>query len=194
MKRTAGLTMPEILVVTAILIFLGTTLWFVLGPSVKAKRWEMRVKNDLRQILVATHQYTADNDGEYPINIWSFAPHVPKGIEEFPETSPLRAGTSGHAKYFFVYGLAQRNRYECHPLAERFDESRHAIVKASFFGKIVGEYQRPFYSLPGHPPKYITSKDHKVLGIRLDGALGWHRDMDTWQMEWLTVGGSPCPE
>ena len=66
-KRQKGLTVIELLVITAVIMILATMI-VVIGRKVKASSYSTLCLNNLRQISVALLSYYNDH-GEYPVGL-----------------------------------------------------------------------------------------------------------------------------
>jgi len=184
-KSKRGITLVEVLVVTAIVASLAAVLWMVLAPAAKKRALQARVTSDLRQIADAINQYMGDDDDRYPLELWDLKTTDP-GINlkppttraEFPECD------SGPGWYYFTQPERVVQGEKTYDAVFPFDPQSNPIVKAHFMCRLPGGTEGFTIVLPDGKQEHHAGPLRYDLGARLDGSVGWFDALEEWEIEY----------
>ena len=186
-------TLIEVLVVSAIIGILAATLTILIGPSMKRKGLETRIRSDLRQFSAAINIYMSDHDGGYPQDIdKDMSPRLNMRVPELdtPTPSPY-GGWQGEARYYYPYPWPVQCREKRYDFEIDFDPDVHPITIADFYRQDRGGEETRRVRLAGivsrRPMKNIWS-----LGVRLDGSVQWYPHLDAFRAEAIGFSHLPC--
>lgn len=106
MKKNAGFTLGEVLVVTAIFFIMIA----ILGPFVKmARKYARKINcaNNLRKIGLGLHSYAAEHDDKFPPNLEALYPNYVEdpGVFDCPATKSV--GTRENPDYSYNAALTE---------------------------------------------------------------------------------------
>lgn len=180
--RAPGFTLVEIVVVMGIILVLCAVLWFALGPAVRAKGWEARIRSDLHQIAVAIDLYRQDYDDRLPLSLASLPKTTPQKIDGWPQVSSYSLGypTDGTYKYMMSHRMQV--------FQERFAKVKwrpedDPIVLATFFRRATGARIRKCFEPVEGQIAWHKMDEVLVLGAFVDGSVRWTDIDPQWHME-----------
>ncbi|MBX3119469.1 MAG: prepilin-type N-terminal cleavage/methylation domain-containing protein [Fimbriimonadaceae bacterium] len=182
-KKTRGATLPEILIVIAIIAILCVTLTLLLRPVVMRKSHETAIRVDLKQNVSAINLYMSDYDGNYPNYLHSLEGSY-KYVKGRPELADY-PGSHGLPEYSLTYNWGVRIAEKRRPLTTKFDPVSDPIVKAEFFPRSLGFINKRYFSSPkqGFANSISKTEAFEVLGGYLDGHVKWCPMLSDWEDE-----------
>jgi hypothetical protein len=182
MKRK-GITLVEVLVVTAIVVSLVAVGWMLLAQAAKRRALEVGVRNDLRQFVVALTMYKSDYDGVYPLGADALHRHVPNvPLEPTNIREPLPGCGAGSVEYHFTRNISILTLEKKYHAEYPFDERVNPVVKTPGICRKPGTTQEFVFYGAGHwQPRVREVK--LVLGAKIDGSVGWFDSLEQWEEE-----------
>ena len=194
MKRhVRGISLVEVLVVTAIVAVLSAIIWLFLGPRTKVSAMERAVGADLSQLVVATHLYMADHDGEYPNWPRDLAPRTPLkmrtfiGFENTDENS-LKEGDIRRIgdEYYLAYHCFARRADAVRTPVHPWDENKWWLWSAPL-EKIGPRRTMELFGNCFKPPVYMPQRSVLHYVAYLDGRVKWANRADNLWIEENTM-------
>ncbi len=184
-----GITLVEVMVVTLIIAAAASLAYFALMPSAKRKSREVQVKSDLHQFALAISAYRVDFDDRLPAShegliAWS-GDRLPNWTLDESYIEPHNSTWAGPVRYFYTMPWSIQQIDEKVPLKTPFNEAENAIVKASFWRKVVGDRMIPHkVTLWPSGEEFDSGRfPLKVLGARIDGSIGWFWSTEDFEIE-----------
>lgn len=140
MKKNAGISLVEIIVVMAILMLLSATIWLVVGPSMHKKSYERTCASNMKQIATAVKLYATDNDDQIPVR-WNDS-RLASYIKTDPQNlnCPEAATLLGKKRFAYEYemeakailgGLIKTRDLGKGRIAPEYDPDHDALLKCT---------------------------------------------------------------
>ena len=197
MNRKRGITFAEVLIVVAVILVLAAVVWLALGPAIRKKTFEARVRNDLAQIVVAINIYRGDYDDSLPRSFDALPKDVPRKIKGYDWNrhriyAPSLSYDQG--RYFYTQPQIVQDFIRAGRIHARFDPDHHPIVTAEFFE--LQHMGKKWVEFRHHGPNGGTEKglSFHCLGVRLNGSVGPVLSRDEYRHEFancLSFHGFP---
>jgi prepilin-type N-terminal cleavage/methylation domain-containing protein len=187
-----GFTLIELLVVIAIIaILIG-----LLVPAVqKVRDAANRISstNNLKQIVLATHNCADTNSGSLPPTLGAY-PTTTNGIDWGAPYLPSKFGT---AQYFLLPYMEQDNVYNSTQVNGGPGSSHNAFHQSNAWwidrGGRIKTFQSPADpSMPASGTGWATGDDGNARGLT-SYALNWHVYRGGWDEDWQVGGVSRYP-
>lgn len=195
MKHRKGITLPEVLIVVAIVLSLLVLLWFALGPTALGKGKEARIRSDLMQIHLGMQLYRSEYDGHLPPSHRALATVTGKDLKRPEWTKEVEADCGvGRAFYFYARSRTILEGEGTYDPVFRYDAAKHPYVKSNFHCRRTGGKVRVinFRDPKDRVGEARIVPEILVLGVREDGGQGWFWQTEQWELEYAdkrTFGG-----
>lgn len=183
--KTKGITLIEVVVVTAIVAVLAMVAWLVLGPSMRVRGLETRIRSDLKQIVSAINIYMADHDGQYPLRRESLPKTIAWSIPGLPRHGSVGGGQMGGNFYWYTF-IVQQQRYDAKFARYRFAPEADPIVKGQMLRRDTKMRVNEVDFFYPCREEIRSEKNLLVLGARLDGSIDWFPVYSTFEREFAT--------
>lgn len=137
LSKLRGLTLVEVLVVTAILAALVSILVFALRAS-KGHGLEAHVRAELQQLSAAINIYMSDYDDRYPISLRAVKKHLPEAPTNPSRLEEPLPGCSSNVYYNYTRNIEFLRGEARYTAQYPYDIRVDPIIKAPFFCKNTG--------------------------------------------------------
>lgn len=187
--RSRAFTVAEIVIVVIIVIILSASILVVVGPPLRAKSQEARIKSDLRQCAGIIALYQSDHDEHYPLSRLSMNAY---GYPSGPSELSYSRGYYLPADYNLQYDYWHRLVEEKHTLKHRWLPEDHTVVKEAFFVRKMGRYRPLMYQGPtrGWVRSNVDQVRLQGLAVSVDGHCKWVDLLEEWEDEYSWYLGS----
>lgn len=188
MKHRKGITLPEVLIVVAIVLSLLVLLWFALGPTALGKGKEARIRSDLMQIHLGMQLYRSEYDGHLPPSHRALATVTGRNLErpEWTKEVEVECGV-GRAIYYFARSIATIEGEKTYEPVFQYDAKKHPYIKSNFHCRWTGGQIRVIH-FRGPKDRVGEAKvqpEILVIGVTEEGSLGWFWQTEQWEYEYM---------
>jgi len=170
-------TLVEVMVVISIVIVVTTTIWLAVGPAVKSKGVETRIRSDLRQIVTAINIYRADNDDRLPTGMHALPPTVPRKFPNWPQYSEYNGGNYSDGAYYYTMPYIAQV-FDQKYAKFKWDQAKDPIVMATFYLRKTGAKYKVWEELVDGNGKWRERDEYLCLNASVDGSVRWG---ESWQ-------------
>lgn len=194
MNKSRALTLVEILVVTAIVGTIAVILTLALRPA-KDRALEAHFRAELQQLSAAINIYMGDYDDRYPTTLRAVKAHLPETpIKPTGLKERLPGCGSGNLNYNYTRNIGFLRGEARYKAQYPFDIKVDPIIVASFFCKKTGANKEfTTFDGDGNPVK-VMGDVGVVLGVRLDGHVGWFDEPAMWMEEFRSKAHRPSAQ
>ncbi len=174
-NQRMGVTLIEVMIVSAIAIVLLGVLWLAVGPSVKRKALEAKVTSDLHQIALAYNMYVTEWDGKFPRGMHSLPKSLPQGLPGDSVNSPLAPHYMGPNTYNLFHSQLDEDDMDRYGSILRWTPEENCVVGAHFIERNTGrKVWRRCYRSDGVFFMYPFD-DFTIPCAKIDGSVSWVR-------------------
>lgn len=180
--RQAGLTLPQILVVIAILVILGALGLAAFGPQLRRQAHEGAVRRDLQAWVVALNIYKNENDNLLPYGsrALQMAGVVPeRAPQSLVVSSPLGPVTG--PPYIMTTSQRQIDNEERQGRLIRWNPEKYPVVYLNYFTRpnrvqfadLLVPAAKPNWQQDGFELRKMRWRQEEFLTAHLGGRIGW---------------------
>jgi hypothetical protein len=183
------MTLVEVIVVIVVLLTLVAIVWLVIGPRAKEAAYGASVRHDLSQLQISLQLYMSDYDDEFPHRFSALRTHVREAPHKSTGMAQPLTGCASRTTYRFMRHADYLLGESMYSAKFPFDPAVNAVFKAPFFCRKPGSQESFNFMTTGGQVQELSRPVHEVLGVRLDGAIGWFDSHEQWQEEWASKVG-----
>jgi prepilin-type N-terminal cleavage/methylation domain-containing protein len=183
-RKTSGLTLPEIIIVIAIIVIVTAIVWLSIAPGMRARALEHSVRQDLSQIVVALRLYRDDYDGEWPNRLIDLPKEAPVLNMNWHRYFPNPYFRYSSERYNLDRDLPSRQAETLYKPKFPFDEDKDPIVSSHLSKSQVTWLPYEMPSACAEPLRLREWPCEQTLKAFADGRIGWERcNLSQWQFE-----------